>query len=119
MVGGAQCRTGGRLLIRPVSDSLDRDLLNWREKTVTLKRAGLALIAFGLTISALTYSWTRAMNTIPLSVPITLSPGHFQSPVFQAHASTQHVVSVAFDGTLGNPVQGERDSGLKLNAIPL
>jgi hypothetical protein len=81
---------------------------------VTLKTAGLALIAFGLTISALTYSWTRAMNAIPLSVPITLSPGHFQSPVFKAHVSTQHVVSIAFDSSLP-PTEMNCLIGMKLS----
>lgn len=40
------------------------------------------------------------MNAVPLSVPITLSPGRFQSPVFEAHVSTQHVVSIAFGSSL-------------------
>lgn len=40
------------------------------------------------------------MNAAPLTVPVTLSPGHFQSPVFKAHVSTQHVVSIAFDSSL-------------------
>jgi hypothetical protein len=74
-------------------------LLNWREN-VNLKTAGFALIIFGLTLSALTYSWTRTMNAVPLSVPVTLSPGHFQSPLFEAHVSMQHVVSIAFDRSL-------------------
>jgi hypothetical protein len=69
-------------------------------KIVTLKTAGFALIAFGLTISALTYSWTRAMNAVPLSLPVTLSPGHLESPIFQPHVSTQHVVNISFDGSL-------------------
>jgi hypothetical protein len=84
-------------------------------KTVTLKTAGLALIAFGLTISALTYTWTRAMNTVPLSVPVTLSPGHFQSPIFKAHVSTQHVVSIAFDRSLP---PDEMDCFIGMHLIP-
>jgi hypothetical protein len=80
-----------------------------------LKTAGFALIALGLTISALTYSWTRAMNAVPLSQPIVLSPGHFQSPVFQAHATTQHVVSIDFDDSLP---PDQVDCFIGMNLIP-
>ena len=82
---------------------------------MTLKTAGLALIAFGLTISVLTYSWTRAMNAVPLTLPITLSPGHFQSPVFKPHVSTQHVISIAFDSSLP-PTEMNCLIGMKLSS---
>jgi hypothetical protein len=69
-------------------------------KTVTLKTAGFVLLAAGLIISALTYSWTNTMNAVPLSMPITLSPGHFKSPVFKTRATIQHVVSITFSRSL-------------------
>lgn len=40
------------------------------------------------------------MNAVPLSMPITLTPGHFQSPIFKARATIQHVVSITFNRTL-------------------
>lgn len=40
------------------------------------------------------------MNAVPLSMPITLSPGHFQSSVFKARATIQHEVSITFTRSL-------------------
>jgi hypothetical protein len=34
---------------------------------------------------------------VPLSVPITLSPGHFQSPEFKIWASLHYRINIAFD----------------------
>lgn len=40
------------------------------------------------------------MNAVPLSMPITLSSGHVQSPVFKTRATIQHVVSITFNRSL-------------------
>lgn len=73
------------------------------------------MLVAGLIISALTYAWSRAMNAVPLSMPITLSPGHFQSPVFRPYVSTQHVVSIDFDSSLPSD---QMDCFIGMNLIP-
>jgi hypothetical protein len=84
-------------------------------KTVTLKSSGNALLAAGLTISGLTYVWTRKMNATPLSMPITLSRGHFQSPVFKARVTLQHEISITFNRSLP-PDQMECFIGMNLGS---
>ena len=84
-------------------------------KTVTLKSSGITLLVAGLTISGLTYLWTREMNTVPLSMPITLSRGHFHSPVFKARVTLQHEISITFNRSLP-PDQMECFIGMNLGS---
>ncbi len=60
-------------------------------------RVGVLLCITGLAISVMTWSWSKAMNDVPLSMRIAMSPGHFQSPKFKTRASTQYRINFAFD----------------------
>ena len=61
---------------------------------------GALLLISGLTVSLATYLWSKAMNVVPLSIPVVLSPGHFRSPEFKARVSTQHLINVTFDSNI-------------------
>jgi hypothetical protein len=65
-------------------------------------RASIFLVIAGLTISTMTFLWSRAMNAVPLSVPIVLSPGHFQSPEFKTRESISYRINITFDSGIGS-----------------
>lgn len=55
------------------------------------------------------------MNAVPLSVPVVLSPGHFESPNFKVRVSTQHVVSIALKRSLP---PDQMDCFIDMNLMP-
>jgi hypothetical protein len=67
-----------------------------------IHRTGLLLVIAGLTISLTTSFWSRAMNDVPLSIPIVLSPGQFQSPEFETRESISYLINITFDSGIAS-----------------
>jgi hypothetical protein len=60
-------------------------------------RIGCALLGAGIAVSLAAYLRTDALNSVPLSVPITLTPERMQPLKFKPLVTAQHQISIVFD----------------------
>jgi hypothetical protein len=67
--------------------------------TLTL-RIGAVLFVAAASISLVIFLWSGAMNAVPLSIPVVLSPGEFQSPKFATRVSIPHRINIVFDSSI-------------------
>jgi hypothetical protein len=63
-------------------------------------RRPLVAVIAGCTVSLVIYLNLSAQNAVPLSVPISLAPGRFESPKFRPRASQGYVIAVSFDSSI-------------------
>lgn len=67
--------------------------------TLTL-RIGAVLFVAAAGISLVIFLWSGAMNAVPLSIPVVLSPGEFQSPEFATRMSIPYRINIEFDSSI-------------------
>ena len=63
-------------------------------------RIGAVLFVAGASIALWIFLWSEAMNAVPLSIPLVLSPGHFQSPQFTTRVSIPYRINIVFDSSI-------------------
>jgi hypothetical protein len=63
-------------------------------------RIGAVLFVAAASISLVIYLWSEAMNAVPLSIPVVLSPGQFQSPIFETRMSIPYRINIVFDSSI-------------------
>jgi hypothetical protein len=73
--------------------------LDFMGATLT-RRIGVVLFVAGASISLLIFLWSEAMNAVPLSIPVVLSPGQFQSPRFATRMSIPYRINIVFDTSI-------------------
>jgi hypothetical protein len=78
-------------------------------------RIGAVLFVAGASISLMTFLWSEAMNAVPLSIPVVLSPGQFESPKFATRMSIQYRINIVFDSSIPS---AELDCFIGMNKGP-
>ena len=63
-------------------------------------RIGAVLFVAAASISLAIFLWSEAMNAVPLSIPVVLSPGEFQSPKFATRMSIPYRINIVFDSSI-------------------
>jgi len=63
-------------------------------------RIGAVLFVAGASISLMIFLWSEAMNAVPLSIPVVLSPGQFESPKFATRMSGPYRINIVFDSNI-------------------
>lgn len=63
-------------------------------------RIGAVLFVAAASISLVIFLWSEAMNAVPLSIPVVLSPGEFQSPKFATRMSIPYRINIVFDSSI-------------------
>ena len=63
-------------------------------------RIGAVLFVAGASISLMIFLWSEAMNAVPLSIPVVLSRGQFQSPQFRTRVSIPYNINIVFDSSI-------------------
>jgi hypothetical protein len=63
-------------------------------------RIGVALFVAAASISQMISLWSEAMNAVPLSIPVVLSPGQFQSAKFSTRMSIPYRINIVFDSSI-------------------
>lgn len=63
-------------------------------------RIGAVLFVAGASISLMIFLWSEAMTAVPLSIPVVLSPGQFESPKFAPRMSIPYRINIVFDSNI-------------------
>lgn len=63
-------------------------------------RVGVVLFVAAASISLAVFLWSQAMNAVPLSLPVVLSSGEFQSPKFVTGMSIPYRINIVFDSSI-------------------
>jgi hypothetical protein len=63
-------------------------------------RIGAVLFVAAASISLAIFLWSEAMNAVPLSIPVVLSPREFQSPKFATRMSIPYRINIVFDSSI-------------------
>jgi len=69
-------------------------------RVALIHRIGAVLFAAAASISLVIFLWSEAMNAVPLSIPVVLSPGQFQSPKFEPRMSIPYRINIVFDSSI-------------------
>jgi hypothetical protein len=70
------------------------------QRIATQYRKPLAVVIVASTVSLLLYAWLSSQEAVPLSVPISLAPGRFESPPFKPRASQGCEVALSFRSSI-------------------
>ena len=63
-------------------------------------RIGAVLFVTAASTSLAIFLWSEAMTAVPLSIPVKLSPGEFQSPKFTTRMGIGYRINIAFDSSI-------------------
>jgi len=69
-------------------------------RVALIHRIGAVLFVAAASISLVIFLWSEAVNAVPLSIPVVLSPGQFQSPKFEPRMSIPYRINIVFDSSI-------------------